>query len=228
MQVISFSHKFPPFSRIGISGASNTGKSILLYKIIRHAKYVFERNVEHVIVFYLIKNEEEFSKLSEHISVEFHEGLGDLKEVLSRPKAFWQDRKIGMIFEDLQNEVYNSELASKVFTCFAHHLPLEFVIFVTQNLYQKTAKFQSMINRNLNYLVFTRSMRLKSVLPFLGRELMPHTPMQLVKVFDVAMKTEEPFPYLVINLDQEDSRKMYYSGIFPNEPLKLFRQEDES
>ena len=227
MKSVSASFLFPRHCRIAISGASNTGKSVLLQKLIEFNGHVFERGVDHLIVFYLMDNPLEFARLAEHVSVEFHQGLGKLEEVVSRSKQFFTEKKVMIVLEDLQYEVYNSEVACKLFTCYTHHLPLEATVFVAQSLYQKS-QYQSLINRNLTHICFTKSKRLKSILPFLARELLPHNPKLLRNVFEEAIHPKHGrYPYLIANLDAEDDGSMFYSGILPSESLRVFQEDGD-
>ena len=140
-------------------------------------------------------------------------------------------------FEDIATEAYNSDLVSKIFTCYSHHLPLAATIMTAQSLYQKSAKFQSLINRNLTHIIFTNSKRLHSVLPFIGRDICPEHPKRLQAVFNECIKVTdlgdakgykyEPFPYLIAELEPNDARLQFYSGIFQSECLKIFVLEEK-
>ncbi len=227
MKQVSFDPKFPRHSRIGLTGASCSGKSHLLQQLVDHNAQIFERGLDHIIVFYLRRNEDDFAKIARAISCEFHRGLRDLPEILERPKEFFLKQRVAFVFEDLQFKVFNSEAVGEVFSAHTHHLPLEASILISQSLYQKGAKYQTTINRNLSHAIFTRSMRTKCILPFVAKDLLPSNPSLLLEVFVEAMRRKHgKFPYLVANLEaDEEEDVMFYSGLLPWEVKRIFLKD---
>ena len=230
MDTIEFNPKFPAHSRVILCGSSNTGKSALINRLITFRDESFAAPVDFVLYFYLVKDEKLFHELQGQVDVEFHQGLGNLSDVLERNSKKIKEKGTLVVLEDLQLEAYDSEEVCRLFCAYAHHLPLSAVLMSVQSLYHN-ARFTSVINRNLTHLVFTRSARLNSVLPHLGRDLFPQSPSLLSKAYETAMDTsldpECSHPYLICFPDSKDPRTTFYSCIFPDEHLKLFFDKQE-
>lgn len=220
---------FPRHSRIEICGASNTGKSCVVEKLIRFRDELFEgRKIDLILYFYLVQDVETQKRIREMTeNVKFYQGIDNLKEILHEHEAEAKNRGIMLVLEDLQLEAFRSESVAQVFTAYAHHLPLSAVIFTCQSPFQKGAAYQSLINRNLTHLILTNSPRLRSILPFLGREQDPSDPLLLLRMFNEAMSTKhgDPFPILLIDLNASDPLFQFFAGIFPGESLRIFRNE---
>ena len=224
MDEIKFENGFPKFARCAVVGASATGKSEALRKILLSPLFEGTR-LDHVVFFYLKKDESFHRQLVENMSVEFHQGVDSLDEILQRPTEQYLDKKVGFVFEDLQNEILNSKTFLSLMTCYTHHLPLSACIFTLQSLYMKTRLF-SAINRNITHYIFTASPRNKSTLQYLSCEVFPtENPTHLVKIFDVATKKSEqvPYPLLWLHPDAADERLRCISGVLQDGPLRCFR-----
>ncbi len=187
-----------------------------------------------MIVFYLSKTQSAFQEIARSIdNAEFHKGLEKLPHILQREEeGFFEKNKVCIIFEDLAIKAMNSELVSDIFTCYTHHLPLAATIITTQSLFQRTAKFQTIIARNFTHMIFTKSMKLVSVFPYVGKELFPENSKKLYAAFKECMKISnmittpdykyQKYPYLIVTVDPEDELVQCYSGIFPGEHLRIF------
>lgn len=230
MESVELGNKlFPLHSRIEICGASNTGKSSVVEKLVRFRDELFSGpKIDLVLYFYLIRDVEMQRRIREMVpDVKFYQGIERLEDVVREHEEEAKSRGILLILEDLQLEAFRSESVAHVFTAYAHHLPLSAVIFTCQSPYQKGAPFQSLINRNLTHMILTNSPRLRSILPFLGREHDPTDPLLFLQIFNEAMssKHKDPFPILLIDFNASDPLFQFFGGIFPGESFRVFRKE---
>jgi hypothetical protein len=229
MQTIEFDRRFPMHSRILICGSSNSGKSQLVNSFLRFRNEVFSgKEVEFVLYFYLIKNEGMFRSLSELVNIEFHQGVGELEDVLRLNESKFKETPTLVIIEDLQLEAYSSQAVCKLFCAYAHHLPLTAVMMTVQSPFQKSCRYTSVINRNVSHYVFSRSARLRAVLPHIGRDLFPEAPKTLLRALEEATMKGAPaddgneFPYLICHPDAPTPFTTFYANILPGEKLKIF------
>lgn len=228
MESIQLKKKFPLHSRIQITGSSNSGKSVVVKNLIQFRDEMFEGpSIDTVLFFYMVKDDTNHRLIRDMVSnVKFYQGLGILDSVLKEHELEAQDRGIIVVLEDLQLEAFRSKDVALLFTAHAHHLPLSAVLYTTQSPYQRNAPFQALINRNLTHLICTNSPRLRSVLPFIGRELDPRNPDRILRIFDEALsgKHGEPFPLLLVDMTASDPNQMFFAGIFPGQKFRIFRE----
>lgn len=228
MESIILKKRFPRHARIQITGSSNSGKSVVVENLVRFRSELFEGPIiDTVLFFYLVRDEEYQKKIRDLVpNAKFYQGLQQLKTVIEEHETEAKNRGIMLVLEDLQLQAFRSEQVALVFTAHAHHLPLSAVLFTTQSPYQRNASFQALINRNLTHLICTNSPRLRSVLPFIGRELDPRNPDRILKIFDEAIskKQGEAFPYLLVDMTASDPSSMFFAGIFPGQKYRIFRE----
>ena len=224
MEQITFDKRFKKHSRILVCGSSNTGKSHIVNNIIRFKEELLESRVDLLLYFYLVKNENLFRELSDMVEeAKFYQGLECLGKVLKDHSDIAKERGILVVLEDVQLEAYRSEDVCLLMTALTHHLPLAATILTVQCPFQKRAPFQSIINRNVNYLIVSNSPRLRGSLLHFGRDAFPSEPKRILKAFDEATdpKHDVNHPYLIANLDSVESLGSFYSGVFPSETLRM-------
>ena len=221
MSVLEADLRIPAQSRIIIAGSSKSGKTRLCYNLLKNSSLVFENPFEEIFWFYMIY-QKFYDKLKRKLkNIQFFQGLDELEKVLS-DKSLFEDKKIYLVIDDLQEEAYASSLVSKIFCIFAHHLPIEQCIFIVQNPLIR-AKYQTTINRNANILILTKSARLKGAMIHIGQQVFPGKGKILMEAYDKAMSTsEEEYPYLICNFDTVDNRLQFFSGILLHERICFF------
>ena len=231
MSTYNFDKRFRKHARILVCGSSNTGKSQIVNKIIRFKDEVLESRVDLLLYFYLVRNEKLFQELSDVVEeAKFYQGIGSLGKVLEAHAETAKERGILVVLEDVQLEAYKSEDVCLLMTALTHHLPLAATIITVQCPFQKGAPYQSIINRNVNYLIASNSPRLRGPLVHFGRDTFPTDPKRLLEAFNEATspKHESKFPYLIADLDSVDDFGTFYSGIFPSETLKIHSVRENS
>ncbi len=117
---------------IAVSGATSSGKTQLVMKLIRNAEVMFNKPVTRIIYFYC-QYQNLFSQMESEIPIiSFHPGLPD-DEVLSPCNA--QSHSL-LIADDLMNEITNSAASLDLITKASHHRCIS-IIYLTQNMFHQ-------------------------------------------------------------------------------------------
>lgn len=144
--------------------------------------------------------------------VEFNKGMINIEELDSSiPKL--------LICDDMMESC--SQTIAEIFTKHAHHRNLS-IIFITQNLYQKSQHMRNM-NLNSSYLVLFRTPRDVNQLEYLSRQMYGHKRSKfLVSAFQMAAELSS-HPYLVVDLKADsDEIIRVRSNVFPSELTYIF------
>ena len=189
-----------PFSCI-IAGASGSGKTAFVTKLIKHVQSMINPPPEKIIWHY-----GEWQSLFETMpDVEFVEDLPD-------PKHYDGARRILVIIDDLMNETNRS--VTKLFTKVGHHRNLS-VIHIVQNLFSQNKEHRT-ISLNAHYLVVFKNPRDNFQIIHLAKQAFPARPNVLQETFLDA--TSKPYGYLLLDFKQSTPEEFRLrSQIFPDE-----------
>ena len=174
-------------SRWIIYGPSCSGKTTFVSNLVENSKRFFDTDFTHKIYCSDTKPIGEFENF---------EVINDIEDL----KDFFQKSNSLIVIDDNMEQVVNSPLMSKLFTKYSHHNKLT-IIFITQNLFPKS-KFSRNIYLNSSYIVLTKNpvelLQIQSLSNRLNRRG------QKTKLIDAYLDaTEEPYSYLIIDLNQE-------------------------
>ena len=189
-----------PFSCI-IAGASGSGKTVFVTKLIEHVQSMINPPPEKIIWHY-----GEGQSLFETMpNVEFVEGLPD-------PKQYDGTRRSLVIIDDLMNETNRS--VTDLFTKGSHHRNLS-AIHIVQNLFSRNKEHRT-ISLNAHYLVIFKNPRNNSQILHLAKQAYPSGSKVLQEAFLDA--TSKPYGYLLLDFKQNTQEEYRLrSQIFPNE-----------
>ena len=190
-----------PFSML-MAGASQSGKSTLVHKIVDNIERLFDKIPDRLYICYgqmqpLYKCIEESSPCP----VTLIEGLpSDLE---TRPNSL-------LIIDDLQG--INGETVAEWFIKKCHHLRTS-VIYLVQNLFLKPPSHRT-ISLNSHYMVIFKSPRDSSQIIHLAKQIYPGETQTLISAYREA--TLKPYSYIFLDLKQQ-TEDMYRlrSSIFP-------------
>lgn len=194
------------FSAI-IAGPSMAGKSQWVANLLKYRNIMISPVPEKIYMCYT-----EWQPLYDTLSnVEFHQGMIDIDTLdKTKPKL--------IICDDMM-ETCDQRIA-EVFTKHAHHRNLS-IIFITQNLFQKSQHLRNM-NLNASYLVLFKNPRDANQISFLSRQMYPSGQS---KFLNDAFKdaTSIAYGYLFVDLkqDTEDLLRIR-TGIFPHEITYIY------
>ena len=131
---------------ISVSRVSGSGKTSLVYKILKHRNVIFTIPV-HRIMYCRSVDQHLYEDMRKEIpDITFHRGV-PTEEVLDK----WTDgsRHCLVVLDDLMEQVVRDVDAQSLFTKFSHHKCIS-VIFISQNMYAQ-GKCARSINTNTHY-----------------------------------------------------------------------------
>lgn len=201
--------KFKHPCNISAFGASQSGKSFWVKKLIKEQKDLISPPVEKIVYCYSVWDP---NFQIPGIDV-FHEGIPSFEEL----KEFKAPTLL--ILDDLQLKL-NENLA-EIFTCGTHHLGIS-VIFLCQELFAKN-KFARTVSLNSHYLVLFKFVRDKNQISFLARQSFPQNVPFFNSAYEIA--TKEPYSYLILDFTQTCPDEVRLrSNIFSDDkfPLTVF------
>jgi len=194
-----------PFGMI-ISGPSNSGKTQLLLRILDSANELFTPEPEAII--YCYGEYHSFIPKLESQGIKIFSGLPSDEQLVNLPCPYL------LVLDDLMLTLNESAL-SELFTKRAHHQNFG-VIFITQNLFEKTLR---VARNNSQYIILMRAPNAVLQIRNLGTQLFPG---QLAYFLDAYRKaTQEPYGYLVLDLHAGSLPSLRLrTKIFPNDSEK--------
>ena len=175
--------KFEHPSNWVIGAPSQSGKSYLVYQILKHSDKLIRPAFKEIIYCY-----SEWQPLYERMMAEirhitFVKGLPDLHSV----------KNAIVILDDLMNQVIEDRNVLNLFTVVSHHRKVS-IIFLTQNVFEK-GKYARSISLNAHYLIVFKNRRDEAQIMHLSRQLYPRDGKFFYEVFNSA--TETKYGYLI-------------------------------
>lgn len=171
---------------ITVSGASQSGKTTLVEKIVKLRDEIFSKPISKVFWFcaYIPMNKLE--------NVTYVQGIpNNINEILI-PDCL-------VIIDDFMHELSNSNMLTSLMTKVVHHKSIN-LIYITQNLFQKSNDNKTR-RLNTNYLIIFKNPQDKTQVDYLGRQMFPRDKDFLRLAFDDA--TQHAYSYLMIDCNQE-------------------------
>ena len=210
-------YPFPECTSISVSGATCSGKTRWVFRLLRHKDDMFVRPPDKVLYCYGI-----YQPLFEDMERElpfitFHSGLPTEDEL---SKLSSEHRGNLVILDDLMERVTSSEVMEDLFVKGMHHQRLS-ILYLNQNLYCK-GKHSRTINLNTHVLVLMKNPRDVSQLLCLIRQAFPGKGAFVMEAYKDA--TSKPYGYLI--LDFSPSAEEEYrvrTNIFPEEDTIVYQ-----
>ena len=206
-------------SSIIVSGATGSGKTYWVYRLLKNAADMFEGTAPDKLIYCYGVYQQLFAEMVKTIpNLTFQEGLPTDDQI----KDFAKGAEHGVIIlDDLMAEVSGSADGEKLFTRGTHHLGLTVIYLVQNILYQN--RHARTISLNTQYLVLFRNLRDTSQIMHLARQIYPTRHCILMDSYEDA--THRPFGYIVINMHPRftDNSKRLQTGIFPGDRRVYYR-----
>lgn len=192
-----------------VSGASGSGKTTWIAKLIKNRHQMLQPPVKKVIYFYAVWQD----KFNHMKDVEFVKGLPDTFE----PYAC--GHHVLVIIDDLINEAVDNKQVEFAFTTLSHHMLMTFCL-LTQNVFQK-GKSARTINLNSHVLVLFKNYRSNLQVLMLGREIFTGRSQILVQALDEC--TKERYNPLILDLSPHarDEHRLR-SNVMPGEQTWIY------
>ena len=191
---------FDPYSSLVISGATKSGKSTWVKRLIKEREHVFTEPKPTTIHYCFGTYDPEYELLDD---VVLHEGLPRKEDVM---KWCADEDHLLIVIDDLMSDVVKSKEIEELFTRGCHHHKIS-VIFVTQNLFAQGSAARNLA-LNTSYLVLFKNVRDKHQVMCLARQTFPGKTAQFMEAYEAA--TKQNYGYLVLDLTPtcEESRRI--------------------
>ena len=189
-----------PFTAV-VAGPTGSGKTRLLMRLIKSAKWMSVNPPEEIIYCY-----GEWQKVFDELpEVNFHDGMIDVDRDI--PK---DNRPRWLIIDDLMEEVVGTKESNKLYTKGSHHKNIS-VFFVVQNPFKNGLRTVSL---NTHYFFFMKNPRDNQMIVNFAKQSFPG---RVDKVRDAYQHaTSEPYGYLLVDLRQETDDDMRLIGNWGN------------
>lgn len=203
---------FKPCSSITVSGATQSGKTHFVQKLLENVKGMFCGEPVSQIMYCYGIYQPLFGEMKERIpNFSLHEGLPSREDIDNFTVSGCHTL---LVLDDMMDKVSVSSEMRDIFTMGCHHRKLS-VIFITQNIFQK-AKFARTIALNTHYMVLFRNLRDASQVAHLGRQIFPGKGEILVEAYQHA--TGMPYGYIIIDMSPHSMDKYRLrTRVFPGE-----------
>ena len=210
-------YPFPECTSISVTGATLSGKTSWVFRLLRHKDEMFISPPEKVLYCYGIyqplfeQMEKEFLFITFHHSLPSEENLNSLS-----------DETICnlVVLDDLMETVRSSGEMANLFVKGMHHRHLS-ILFLNQNLYCK-GKHSRTINLNTHILVLMKNPRDVSQLQCLARQAFLGRSGFLHDVYKDA--TSQAYGYLVLHFSPSGEEEYRVrTKVFPGEDTVVYR-----
>jgi hypothetical protein len=176
-----------------VFGPSGSGKSELIFKILKYNQSLIQPAPQKIIYCYSIWSDK-FNKLHDvYPSIQFQEGIPSVDNFNSNLNNL-------LILDDLMTKA-KSESMLELFTVHSHHLNIS-VFLLAQNVFCQSKNFRTM-SINTHYFILLNNPRDKSQINCLSRQMYPKNVKFLEECYEDAVS--EPFGYLFIDFKTDTS-----------------------
>ena len=198
-------------SLVYLTGASYSGKTEFILKLIQNHSRLFVPNVQRIVFVYAENQPKLFERIKQaYADTEFVNGLYELQ----RKIQFSATVPTLLVLDDIAHESSSSEYILQLAVRESHHKAIT-VLYVQHNLFQQN-RFSKTISLQSKYVVLFKNPRDVNQYKYLGNQIFgPGGGKLLVRVFrDIS--TERSFQYLIIDLHPESNPKFcLISNLYP-------------
>jgi len=201
---MDFSHVFrAPFTLI-CSGATGSGKSKLVQRLIENKDLLIQPNADKVLYCYGIMNPSLLEM--KRLGVEIYKGFPTEEKIREYSNLL-------LILDDLMSDIDKAKpFLDSLFSRISHHQNIS-VIFITQSLYHKDLR---LLKANTHYLILLRNPSAQQQIRTLASQMYPGKHKHFIESFDDA--TSQPFNYLLVDSHPQTLNEYRLSSnIFPGQ-----------
>ena len=192
---------------MAISGTTGSGKTSLLFRMLKNMDKLFSIPVKNIIW------QPTFQEMEEQMNINFHHGIPSEEEV----ENFIDGSHKILILDDLMSQTVESSQVQHWFTVGSHHNNLT-IIYINQNMFCQ-GKCAWTMNLNTHYMILLRNPRDISQISVLGKQI--GMGKGLVEAYQNCVS--KPYGYLLIDLSpHSDNSYRLKTNIFPNEDTVIY------
>lgn len=199
-----------------VSGATMSGKTHFIYRILLNAIGMFEIPPQKIIYCYS-QYQPLFEEMERNItSLVLYQGLSSKEQIEKWTEGI---KHTPVILDDLMTQVAKSEETVAVFSITAHHKNCT-VFFLTQNLFFQSKNFRS-LSLNCHYVVLFRSLRDSWQILSFGAQVYPGQSSFFKDAYQKA--TSKSYGYLLVDMNPASHDKYRLrTHIFPQEETLIY------
>ena len=203
-----------PFTCL-IAGKTNSGKTVLLEKILINKDKIIDKNIDKIFVCYkAYQPAYDVIKLI-NTPTKFIEGLPDISEFDSTENNL-------LVLDDLQSECSESQEIAKFFSVYSHHKSIS-IFILNQNIFPK-GKCQRDISLNCTNMIVFNNPRDRQQIRTLGLQMYPKNYSSFLSIFEDAVKNHNGYGYLFLDLRlSTEERNRLQTGIIPGEERLIYK-----
>lgn len=212
MVVIKF---ISPFICI-VAGSSSSGKTTLVFEILKHSGDMFTEPPVQIMYAYG-SWQTKFTEMQQSISnIEFFEGL-PTKQDLDTWAINGQHRIL--VLDDLMSVAEHDKSTLDLFTKHSHHMNIS-VFFIVQNLFSGGKYFRS-ISLQAHYFILFKNRRDELQIHTFARQLFPSNVQYFMDAYRKA--TKDKYQYIFVDISPHSaSEYSLRSQILPGQLLSVF------
>jgi hypothetical protein len=208
-----------------ITGATGTGKTVIVYKLLKYKNILF-KNPPYKVIYYYSLWQPIFTKLqNENLVDDFFIDIPKKDSLCEILKTYNAGHTL-IIFDDLLEQV--NDLMSEAFRVYASKFNTSF-IFISQNLFHKNPNYRTM-SLNAHYIYICKAIRDKSQINHFAKQYSPNRNKPLLDAYDAATK-DKPYSFFLVDCHQTTPEYVRNrSNIFPCEneiPVRTFILSEE-
>lgn len=211
---------FQPYSNFYVAGATNSGKTYWVYRLLKNCNQMFENDVPSKVLYSYSIYQNLFLEMEKEMPyIQFINRIPTSEDIIT----FAQDGKHGIIvIDDNMSRAVKSQDIEDLFTKGSHHLKIT-SIFISQNMFN-SSPINRTISLNTQYMVITKNPRACSQLNTLAQQLFGKGKSNLLcDAYKDVMK--KPYNYLIIDLHPTSNNEyMLRTQIFPGEYPIIYKQ----
>lgn len=199
-----------------VSGATMSGKTHFIYRILSNAVGMFEVQPQKIIYCYG-QYQPLFDDMERRIPIlSLFQGLPSKEQI---EEWVGDSTHTVLILDDLMTQVAKSEESVAIFTITAHHKNCT-VFFLTQNLFVQSKHFRT-LSLNCHYIILFRSLRDSRQILAFGSQVYPGQSAYFKDAYQKA--TSKPYGYLLVDMNPAtQDRYRLRTHIFPNDDTLIF------
>ena len=210
-------YPFPSPATVMCSGATQSGKTTFVMKLLSNASVMFSAAPSKIIYCY-----SEFQPAFEQAlrsipNLVLHEGLPHRSDILEWTHP---DTHTVMVLDDMMKQISKSEDALHLITVTSHHRNCS-VIYITQNLFEKGTHSRS-ISLNVHIFILMTNNRDKRQLATFGSQVFPGEVKFFMDAYEKAIRRTSIGGYLVCDLSPFTEKKYRLrTSIFPSDDVTI-------